>query len=348
MSRSVRLQMTARAFKLISELQTAKYGLRVLDLAERLETSRQTINRDLKDLTDLGFAIERRLVNGEMRYSFSGKPPPPFSPTPAQHLALRLARLALKPLEGTELLRELDALLASSPDLSLPEHLSFREPQSSSSAYVRTIESAIKSEHQLELLYAPARSGKPELYVVDPLFLRIVGDDQLYLAAHVPARNGPRKFKVSRIRACRYLESPLSPHPGYTVEQLFGRSVKAWGGEPVDVSVKIDPSVAHLAKDCPLIDDQHLEHRDDGSVVVHARVAGLIEVKGWVHSWCGSAEVLAPPELRRMVQDDLEAALERYRRKPARRSGEVGSRKVSGRGGGAVQSKRRAERAQRE
>ena len=104
----------------------------------------------------------------------------------------------------------------------------------------------------------------------------------------------------------------IAPHPAFDEAALFGRSVRVWHGDPVTVRVRLAPEVAAIAHEYPLIDDQRVTPERDGSVLVEARVAGIVEATRWVLAWGRAAEALAPPELREAVQGELEGAMARY------------------------------------
>jgi predicted DNA-binding transcriptional regulator YafY len=334
-----------RQWDLIQNLQGLRTGLRSVDLAKRLGVSLATVNRDLSLLRDAGVPLERNEVNGEVRHRFSRGPLPALQPTPIQAVALRLARGALQPLEGSHLLRELDLLLAGLPAIPVAEHLSHAAPAAASPSIVRTLESALRLRRQLELRYrAGSRAGRETHYRVDPLRLRLVHQN-LYLCAYVPARDGARTFKVVRIAEAHLLDEAAKPHPEWTDDRLFGRAVKMWSGDPVEVAVRLAPDVAHLAVEYPLAEDQTVERRLDGSALVRARVAGIVEVRSWVLSWGAAAEVLEPAELRRAVREELETALGAYQRKrPVRARERDGGEKIDAKSqnqGGRRRGKRR-------
>jgi len=322
-----RRDITIRQWGLVRELQGLRSGLRTVDLAERLGVSRATVDRDLDELRRAGFPLERNSINGEVRHRYKGEALPPLTLTHTQAVALRMARAQLAPFEGTDIVRELDGLLSKlSSDQptdnahTVAAHVSQAPRHAVDPRTLHAIERALLGHRQLELRYrAASRSGQEMLYTIDPLRLRWVGD-HLYLCAYVPERGDARKFKVIRIVAAKVLRTPAQHHPEWTDDRLFKHAVKIWNGEPVDVSVRLSPEVAHLAAEYPLIPDQRIDSRPDGSALVHAHVAGLVEARRWVLSWGGSAEAVAPPALREAIRDDLETALQRYLRKPARRA----------------------------
>jgi hypothetical protein len=58
--------------------------------------------------------------------------------------------------------------------------------------------------------------------------------------------------------------------------------------------------------------DQRLIPQADGSVIVEAIVAGIVEASRWALSWGHHAEVLEPPALRSLVETELRQSLAYY------------------------------------
>ncbi|MEW6399712.1 MAG: WYL domain-containing protein, partial [Bacillota bacterium] len=83
-------------------------------------------------------------------------------------------------------------------------------------------------------------------------------------------------------------------------------------GEPRDVVIRFASEQARYIKGKQWHESQVLEEGEDGSLVMRMRVGGLGEVKRWVLQYGAGAEVLAPPELRRMVADEATRLAARY------------------------------------
>ncbi len=311
-----------RQWGLVLALHSRRRGLTADQLAKRIGISRATFYRYLEVLEGAGVPIQSALINGEKRFVLTEHDLPPLRPTPLQLLALRLARLALSPLAGASLVRELDKLLASYAyargdaksgrigSNQLP--VSLRGSTSAKPDKVQIVDTAIRNNKRLRLSYRGLKDPSPRWRLVDPAAFRLA-DDQLYLVAFDTERRAWRKFKVSRISSAVLLQERAVRHPDYDEKKLFGRSVKVWSGNEVEAAVRLSPEVARLAAEYPLMPDQTVHEQPDGSLIVRARVAGIIETSRWVLSWGKHAVALEPPELRKLVRDELQTALEGYR-----------------------------------
>ncbi len=300
-----------RQWQIVTLLSGHRRGLRSIQIARELGVSRQSVDRDLRLLRNAGVQITTETIGGEKRHQFASKPLPPLQPTALQLAALQVARMSLKPLEGSRLLREIDTLLGSAPaERPLPGvtvRAGLANPE-----VVKVLDSAIEHKRRVRLKYAAAsHAGEARSYEVDPISLRLVKQD-LYLAAYDRASQSAHRFKVLRVREATFLEEKADAHPDLDEATLFGRGIKVWSGDLHNVVVTLKSQVAHLANEYPLATDQTIEVRADGTVRIQAKVAGLVEAKQWVLGWGSAAVAIEPPELREDVKAELTKAIAEY------------------------------------
>jgi predicted DNA-binding transcriptional regulator YafY len=301
-----------RQWRLLEVLHGKRLGHSVRRLLDELGTSKATLYRDLRLLQEAGFPISKEEQNGEVRYRLIGEPMPAVQPTVRQVLALRLARRMLAPLQGTKILRELDALLprkapadGRTPVVEVPLPHVVGEPSIASA-----VELAMTAGRRIAFMYAATR-GAPSLRKVDPLALH-VRDGQLYLNAFDVDRGALRTFKFVRISSPQVLDEKAQPHAEYDEARVFAHAAKVWDGPLADVEVRISPRGARFVQEWPLVPSQRVDPQADGSVVVRARVAGIVEALRWVLRWGKDAIALQPPELRAAALEELTGALAAY------------------------------------
>lgn len=308
--------MVARLWRIVEILNGKRRGMTVRQLMAETSASRATIYRAIGMLEECGVAMITEPVNGEVRYRLDREPLPALRPNIMQFAALVLARDFMEPLEGTTLVKELDALIATRAQTNLERRVT-RAPAPSHShpAFVAAIDRGIRNGRRLRLRYRAASSNVTATRFVDPAALRVAGD-HVYLVAWDIARDAWRTFKLARVLDAHDLDEPVTEHPAYDDHELFDHAVRIWSADPVDVSVRIAQDVAWLLDEWPLHAAQRVEPCNDGAVIVHARVSGLLETKRWILRWGKNAEALAPPELRAMVHHELTEALHRYDGEP--------------------------------
>lgn len=308
-----------RQWELVFALSQRRRGLSVAQLMEATGASRATVYRDLETLREAGAPIAPETVNGQVRYQLLLETFPPLAATALQIAALQAARVLLEPLQGTRMFAELNELLQTFSIRSLVGDEANGEPiaigargKATHPECLRTIGQAIRAGKRASFLYWSVSAAEPRERRVDPLSLRFNGQ-HMYLNAFDIEAEGVRTFKIARMSEVNVLDAKAQPHPDIDEDAMYAHAAKAWTGDPEHVLVRLSAHAARFASEWPLADEQRLEPQTDGSVLVHAQVAGTVEAMRWVLSWGQDAEAIAPTELRVSVREQLAQALSNYR-----------------------------------
>mgnify|MGYP002642451221 CR=1 FL=1 len=100
----------------------------------------------------------------------------------------------------------------------------------------------------------------------------------------------------------------------FDLKEYFGN---AWGvfrsDKTYDVAVWFTPEAAKVVTETVWHHTQKVKSHKDGSVTLSFRVDGLEEIGNWILGWAGSAKVVKPAELRDLVVERLQAAVEIHR-----------------------------------
>lgn len=313
MARYRNKEMLTRALGHVAALAGVRRGLRVQQLIERSGCSRATVYRDLQMLMEAGIPVASEQVNGEMRYSLDFRVPP-VQPTMLQCAALLVARQALKPLEGTRLLKELDSLVRSLTHHRSTDPAVAVEPTPTAACKgqaITRLEAAIDRRGVVEMRYFKIKGSAPETRRIEPCEIRMHGN-QVYLVAFDLDREDYRTFKLSRITEVELTEDSARNRDQYDPQLLFQGSVGVWTGPEIDVVIYLSPGAARFVQEWPLSSEQQVQQQSDGSSILRARVAGTLETMRWVLRWGKNATVMEPVELRQQVHEELCAACASY------------------------------------
>jgi predicted DNA-binding transcriptional regulator YafY len=310
-------RLLTRQWQLVRVLNGTRFGLRIDQITDKLACSRPTAYRDIKLLVDAGVPITKDLSNGEARYRLLREAElPALGISPLQVTALTLARAQLEPLAGTGLIQELDALLARFSLASKQQSFQFATHAVSlpgRAEIMKCVARSMESRRRVHVHYrAASRGGEVTQVHLEPLLVNVVAREP-YLRAYCVERNAEQTYKVARVVQVELTAQPFTHTPAEPPAAAFQHSIKAWGGKPRVVQVRLDSNVAWLASEYPMIAGQKLELNSDGSATIEARVSGIVETMRWVLSWGGSAEALSPPELREATRAELEKASAKYR-----------------------------------
>ncbi len=162
--------------------------------------------------------------------------------------------------------------------------------------------------------------GRARSWSIEPLSIAIY-DHQLYAIARVE-RAEVRLFRLARIEAldlepARFVYPPRSE---YEPRRLFQHSLGVFVGEghPVaDVVIRLQPAWAHYASTHRWHPSQQVVPDGEGVLLkLHVRLDP--ELESLILGFGESAEVLAPPALRKRIAKRLERANRVYRKKKAR------------------------------
>ncbi len=299
----------ARQWQMPAAISETRQGPSLLEPMARTGVSRATVHRYLRMMIEAGLPLQ--LESGRYRL-LSERELPPAGFSALQISALHLARMQLSSLQGAPVVLELDRLLAQ---LKKPAQQALRFAPSHrplpDADIVKTIEEAQRYRQRAMIEYrAASRGGAPETLNIEPLLINVAEGDP-YVRAYCVERREERTYKLTRIKQATLTDTPATYRPKAEPARVFANSIKAWSGDLQHVSIRLDRSVAWLAREYPL-PGQTEKQNPDGSVTIEATVAGLVEAQGRILAWGSAAEVLAPKELRRAVRDELAAALGRY------------------------------------
>lgn len=306
-------KLLVRQWALVEALSAARYGLSVRQLVQRMGVSKQTLYRDLAILRDAGVSVVPNPVNGEARYRLRRAAElPPLSLTPLQVCALHLARAELEPLAGSGLVEELDRLLARFKAPENQQSFHFPTALPGKPDVLRVLEQALTRRRRARIEYRSANGGgKPASIRIEPVAFAVAGG-RPYVRAYCVERAEERTYKLDRVAKVELTAERATYRARAGGEPPFVHAVKAWSGELTEVAVKLDPDVAWRAEEYPLVTHQTVQRSPDGSAIIRARVAGVVETSRWVLAWGGAAEALEPPSLRELVSAELAKAGQKY------------------------------------
>lgn len=293
-------RMLRQQWQLLLAIQGSRAGMGVARLVEETGIKRATLYRYLDSLMDAGVPLHVAKVGGQKRYRFLRSTELPAMDLSAlQIAALHLARQELQPLAGSALVREFDAFLRALRPIEPQQTLRFAARAAGRPELLKAVDQSLRSGKRARIEYrAASRNGAPSLVHIEPLLLN-VAEGAPYLRAFCVERAAERTYKLARIVHFELTDEPATYRPAQAPSAAFAHSVKAWSGETTIVKIKLDSDVAWRAHEYPLVLDQKVVPAHDGSVVVEARVAGIIEASRWVLSWGGAAEALEPPGTER-------------------------------------------------
>jgi predicted DNA-binding transcriptional regulator YafY len=303
-----------RMMRIHDAIQSGKYP-NAARLAKELEVSQKSVQRDLEFMRErMNFPIEYDQAKWGFYYTKEVGSFPAFTVTEGELFSVLVAEKAMHQYRGTNLERPLMSafkkLAASLPEtISLhmadwEQTISFRssaEPISNLEVFDQLARAAAEGR-QLALQYRKPGSAAAENRAVDPYHLANVNGDW-FLFAYCHLRKDIRTFAPARIVSAAATGKRFQRPKNFSIENALRDSFGVHSGKAEHrVVIRFNELVADYIREKKWHASQELKNLSNGGVELSLRLSSLVEVQRWILSWAGNAEVIAPPELKKAVQ----------------------------------------------
>ncbi|MFU8892677.1 MAG: helix-turn-helix transcriptional regulator [Luteolibacter sp.] len=294
-------------------------------LAERLGVTRKTIQRDINFMRDsLGLPLVYCEDLHGYRYDGDVSDFPVFQLSEDELATLFFTRSALRGIRGT---RVSDALSAAFAKLTqgmlgkvgftwndLDEAFSRKAVVQDTKVLgaFGKLAKAVLDQREISFLYRKLGADEGEVRAVQPLHLGEV-EGGWYLIAHDLDRAALRTFALPRISNTKVMKGRFERSADFDGATYLRRSFGVWNVDGDEtrhvVRVELRQYAARLAQERRWHPTQEVKMLDakGNPVEVRFEVGRLEEVVRWVLSFGRQAKAIAPPELVRLVRDEVRA-----------------------------------------
>lgn len=136
-----------------------------------------------------------------------------------------------------------------------------------------------------------------------------------YVIGRSSCHRNTRTFNVGRIKNLEPLSESYKIPRGFSIERYLRN---AWhlipeSGRDHEVTVRFQPMVAQNVAEVAWHKTQRAEFNVDGTLDFHVTVSGLGEISWWILGYGDQAEVLQPPELRKIIAQRAKNMLAHYK-----------------------------------
>jgi predicted DNA-binding transcriptional regulator YafY len=317
----LRYAITDRVLQLALAMQGSRVGLSLGDIERDFRVGRRTAQR-MRDAVLRNYPQAEQLVDEERRPRW--RIPATGTVTPgavtADELAdlegtiallrrdnlrrraksledvVRKLRASLKPDLARRIEPDVEALLEAEGLAMRPGPRPVIQPDA-----IDTIRLAIKQSREIFLAYRSRHSGRSSGRRLQPY--GFLFGNRHYLVGVAPGRHAgdARLFALSGIRQVRITDRPFRRDPAFSLQRFAERSFGVFQEEPRAVVWRFAADAAAAAEEYVFHPGQTLERQRDGSLVVRFTAGGLLEMCWHLYTWGASVEVLAPPELTRLM-----------------------------------------------
>lgn len=274
---------TARQIEILSRIEKNPEVFAVADLCEMFRVETATLNRDLRDLREMGIGIH------------SSK----------NRLAL------LEPLSDRNYRALLSVYLTSvSGIISFPKNISLTVKQLGHRTLdvFTSLVGAIELHEKIEVQYMRHQDSSLREYILEPYDIIPGNRDWRLIAVSAGIF---KQFIIGGIRSIQGTGKKFKRSGNYSADNYYAGSFGFFSGRDVfDVSLRFGSRVADVISNRTWSEEQELARNADGSVSLSMKVNSIEEIGSWVLSWGGDVSVLAPAELREYVVSKAKGILE--------------------------------------
>jgi predicted DNA-binding transcriptional regulator YafY len=316
---------------LLRELWRRPGGVGVKELAEQLETTKPTIERDIATLERVFPIIEESEGKQKKLYLISERFRELETLTfgVGELLAIYMALADLRPFLETplhddlkEALVKIRGFLAPGHDDVLEEFQRVFAPHARGfvnyGAYGERIDDladSIARRRICNITYYAAWKKTTRTHQIRPLRL-VWHRSSLYLFACLGDPPRIATFAVHRIQKLEQTDSVFEPPPGIDIEEYISQAFGIFVSDlQEEVEILFDDEIAWRIEEQTFHPDEKKERRPDGKLVYRVRSSAQWEIIPWVRTFGALAELVAPREWRDVLHAGLEAAAARYRAK---------------------------------
>jgi len=183
---------------------------------------------------------------------------------------------------------------------ALAQHYTFQPGAivGADASLLATLFDCMRERWPVDMTYLTASSGERKQRVIEPYHMfNVRGDWQVVAFDH--HRQDVRQFAVSRIEEWKVLrERRFVRDPDFSVVQYLSTGFLAErGDQAVEIEIWFDAYQARYMRGREFHPSQHIEERDDGSLIVRLSSGALDEVRRWVMSFGRHAKVITPASL---------------------------------------------------
>jgi predicted DNA-binding transcriptional regulator YafY len=180
-------------------------------------------------------------------------------------------------------------------------------------ALLNTLRHAMLADHRVTLHYRARTTGALSRQLVAPYGL--LYGQRPYLVAYSFGVADYRLWSLANIERAEETGKPFLRDPAFDLTTYAANSFGVFQEEPVDVVWRFKKSAAAEARNILFHPSQTMEERKDGSVIVRFRAGGLREMCWYLFTWGDAVEILEPPELRDLMQQELAQAAQPFTKK---------------------------------
>jgi len=317
-----------RQWELIKVLQAHRFGVTAEELAERLECTKRTVQRDLRVLQDI-FPIRYEQRDRGKRFwklAAGTVESPQLQLTMTEMLSLFLSRQLLLPLAGTQFgdglqtaIQKIRALLPARAlayfenldDAFFIKNLASHD-YSGQDKEIRILNEAILKQKIVRVTYHSASRGEEVISEFHPYGIVLL-HATLYCIGYLACYGEVRTLKVARIKGLTCLDKEFAKPDDFSLAGHFQGAFGVFGpGKKQKIQMELTDWAATNVRESCWHPSQRIVSDDGQKVIVTFELSNTVEFKRWVLGFGRHARVIRPKPLAEEIRQELHAAVQQY------------------------------------
>jgi predicted DNA-binding transcriptional regulator YafY len=313
-----------RQWKLIKTLQTHRFGICLEDLAERLECTKRTVQRDLDALQDI-FPISHEQRDRGKRYwklASNTVESEQLQLTVTEILSLFLSKQLLLPLAGTQFGDGLETAFQKIRTLLPARALAYFEglddaffikslghhDYSGQDKEIRILNEATLRQEVLRVTYHSASKGTEVISEFHPYGMVLL-HASLYCLGYLACYNEVRTLKVARIKGLTRLEKTFQKPEDFSLARHFQGAFGIFQTHrPQTIRAEFSGWAATNLREMQWHPSQKIIKDDPQSLTATFELDSSVEFKRWILGFGRHARVIHPKDLADDLRSELQTA----------------------------------------
>ena len=330
----MRGQQLVKLFRAI-ELFSKPAGTTIKELQETFGIDRSSANRIIRTMENLGFPLydEKLFMEKEKRWKFDETYLKRLPNINVPDLKLELPEIiALYLIKGearlyrkTEIEKKVNtvfAKLGAFVPAELVEKLdriktlfvsseNFAKDYSGKEDIIDSLTDAMLQQKTSYVKYHSFAQDRISNFTIDPLYF-FESQGGLYVFVRATSFDDIRILAVERVREITFTDNHFKYPDDFDPDEKLNEAFDMIYDDPIEAKIWISNDQAKYVTERRLVKNQKVTKQDDGSIILEIKTSGWWDLKRWVLSFGGNAEVLEPIGLREEIANEIKNLNSKY------------------------------------
>jgi proteasome accessory factor B len=303
-------------------------GISKRELADIYEVSKKTIERDITNLSSVGFPIYDEIDpcrdNQVIYRIYKGYTIPELNLSELENYTMFIIMKMVSPWQGyldglakysfKKIFSQADQnfvdFMRKVSEQIVPTSTNTMNLSGDSSEVLINIVKAIYNHKKIKIVYSSVFSHGIKEHIISPLSLKF-HNNNIYLAGYLRAKNQTLIFALNRINELTLL-TETQDSVKFDPQDFFDKSFGISQGQPFSVKLRFTKNVAQYVSERIWHPKQEITNCENGDIILSFEAKSLDETVSFVLSFKENVEVVEPEMLKEKVVETLQLCLQKY------------------------------------